>query len=174
MNFRKTISLLASLIVLSACDQPAPEATGQVADTATVAVRTDQEAQVQLVEITPGLSMRILKEGEGDTAENGQIAVVHYTGWLYDETAEDNRGKKFDSSVDRKEYFSFMLGAKRVIRGWDEGVVGMKVGETRELTIAPEMAYGERGAGNVIAPGSTLVFEVELAALQGTEPAASE
>ena len=67
-----------------------------------------------------------------------------------------------------------MLGAGRVIRGWDQGVVGMQVGETRELTIAPELAYGERGAGNVIAPGATLVFEIELAALQGTEPAASE
>ncbi len=144
MNFRKSISILASLFILTACDQPA-------------------------VEIATGLSMRILIEGEGDTAENGQIAVVHYTGWLHDETAENNRGNKFDSSVDRDEYFSFLLGAEQVIRGWDEGVVGMQVGETRELTIAPEMAYGERGAGNVIPPGATLVFEIELAALRGTE-----
>ncbi|MFQ5982038.1 MAG: FKBP-type peptidyl-prolyl cis-trans isomerase [Woeseiaceae bacterium] len=120
-------------------------------------------------EIAPGLSMRILVEGDGDTAENGQIAVVHYTGWLYDETAEDNRGDKFDSSVDRDQYFSFMLGARRVIRGWDEGIVGMKVGETRELTIAPEMAYEDRGFGNTIPPGATLVFEIELAALQDAE-----
>ena len=119
-----------------------------------------------MVEIVPGLSMRILKEGTGNTAENGQIAVVHYTGWLYDETAKNNRGDKFDSSVDRDQYFSFMLGARRVIQGWDRGVVGMKVGETRELTISPGMAYGERGAGNVIAPGAMLIFEIELVALQ--------
>jgi FKBP-type peptidyl-prolyl cis-trans isomerase FkpA len=122
-----------------------------------------------LVEIAAGLSMRILREGDGDTAESGQIAVVHYTGWLYDETADNNRGQKFDSSVDRGQYFSFMLGAGRVIRGWDQGVAGMNVGETRELTIAPEMAYGERGAGNVIPPGATLVFEIELAGLQSAE-----
>ena len=83
--------------------------------------------------------------------------------------AENHRGKKFDSSVDRGQYFSFMLGAGRVIKGWDQGVVGMKVGETRELTILPDMGYGERGAGNVIPPGATLVFEVELAELQGNE-----
>ena len=123
-----------------------------------------------MVEIVPGLSMRILKEGTGNTAENGQIAVVHYTGWLYDETAKNNRGDKFDSSVDRDQYFSFMLGARRVIQGWDRGVVGMKVGETRELTISPDMAYGERGAGNVIAPGAMLIFEIELVALQDVEP----
>lgn len=174
MNFGKSISIFVSLFVLTACDQPASDTAGQLTGAAPVAEETDQEAELPLVEITPGLSMRILQEGAGDTAENGQIAVVHYTGWLYDETAENNRGEKFDSSVDRDEYFSFMLGARRVIRGWDQGVVGMKVGETRELTIAPELAYGERGAGNVIAPGATLVFEIELAALQGTEPTASE
>jgi len=179
MNFGKSISILASLFVLTACDQPTSDIADQPSDAVPApeepgAEEKGQKADIALVEIAPGLSMRILKEGEGDKAENGQIAVVHYTGWLYDETAEDKRGKKFDSSVDRDQYFSFMLGAKRVIRGWDEGVVGMSVGETRELTIAPEMAYGERGAGNVIAPGATLVFEIELAALQGGEPAASE
>ena len=174
MNFRKSISIFVSLFVLAACDQPASDTAGQLTGAAPVAEETDQEAELPLVEITPGLSMKILQEGAGDTAENGQIAVVHYTSWLYDETAENNRGEKFDSSVDRDEYFSFMLGARRVIGGWDQGVVGMKVGETRELTIAPELAYGERGAGNVIAPGATLVFEIELAALQGTEPTASE
>ncbi len=169
MNFRKSISIFASLFILTACDQRAMDTPGQLTDAVPAADETDQKAELPLVEIAPGLSMRILKEGAGDTAENGQIAVVHYTGWLYDETAENSRGEKFDSSVDRDKYFSFMLGTKRVIRGWDQGVVGMKVGETRELTIAPELAYGERGAGNVIAPGATLVFEIELAALQGTE-----
>ncbi len=101
-------------------------------------------------------------EGTGDVAEPGKVAEVHYTGWLYDEAAEDGRGPKFDSSVDRGEPFKFPLGAGRVIRGWDEGVAGMKVGGKRLLVIPPEMAYGERGAGRVIPPGATLVFEVEL------------
>ena len=87
---------------------------------------------------------------------------MHYTGWLYDESAADNRGEKFDSSVDRGQKFQFTLGEGRVIKGWDEGVKGMMIGETRELTIPPEMGYGERGAGGVIPPGATLVFEVEL------------
>ncbi len=175
MNFRKAIVIFISIFVLTACDQPASDTAGQLTDAAPAAEEAAQKkAELPFVEIAPGLSMRILQEGAGDPAENGQIAVVHYTGWLYDETEENSRGEKFDSSVDRDEYFSFMLGARRVIRGWDQGVVGMKVGETRELTIAPELAYGERGAGNVIAPGATLVFEIELAALQDTEPAASE
>lgn len=114
-------------------------------------------------EIVPGLTQRILREGDGEIAAAGDTAVVHYTGWLYDETAADNRGQKFDSSVDRGQHFSFPLGAGRVIKGWDQGVAGMRVGEIRELTIAPEMGYGERGAGAVIPPGATLVFEVELA-----------
>jgi len=124
---------------------------------------------IEAVEIVPGLSMKLLKEGTGQTAELGHTAVVHYTGWLYDESAENNRGKKFDSSVDRGVHFEFPLGARRVIRGWDEGVVGMKVGEVRELTIAPEMAYGDRQVGNLIPPGSTLVFEVELAGLKSLD-----
>jgi FKBP-type peptidyl-prolyl cis-trans isomerase len=118
-------------------------------------------------EIEPGLSMRILKTGDGETAVSGQIAVVHYTGWLYDPLADNHRGQKFDSSVDRGEHFSFPLGAGRVIQGWDKGVTGMRVGEVRELTIAPQLAYGDRGAGAVIPPGATLVFEVELADIEG-------
>lgn len=118
-------------------------------------------------EIAPGLSARILRHGYGRAAEAGDLADVHYTGWLYDEAAADKRGMKFDSSVDRGEQFQFPLGAGRVINGWDQGVVGMLIGETRELTIAPEMAYGDRGAGNVIPPGATLVFEVQLLGLTG-------
>ena len=94
---------------------------------------------------------------------------VHYTGWLFDATAAGNRGAKFDSSVDRGERFQFPLGAGRVIQGWDQGVVGMLIGEKRELTIAPEMGYGERGAGNVIPPGATLLFEVGVFKLVGPE-----
>ncbi len=123
----------------------------------------------EAVEIMPGLSMRLLREGGGAKAQAGQVAVVHYTGWLFDDAAELNRGKKFDSSVDRGVHFEFPLGAGRVIRGWDEGVAGMKIGEIRELTIAPELAYGNRQVGNLIPPGSTLIFEVELAGLKGSD-----
>jgi FKBP-type peptidyl-prolyl cis-trans isomerase len=104
-------------------------------------------------------------EGTGATAVAGQRVRVHYTGWLYDPTAKDSRGKKFDSSKDRGDPFSFGLGGGEVIRGWDEGVQGMKVGGTRVLTIPPHMGYGARGAGGVIPPNATLVFEVELLAV---------
>jgi FKBP-type peptidyl-prolyl cis-trans isomerase FkpA len=117
--------------------------------------------------------MRALRKGTGAVAEAGHTAVVHYTGWLFDELAESNRGLKFDSSVDRGVHFEFPLGAGRVIRGWDEGVAGMKIGEVRELTIAPELAYGDRQVGNLIAPGSTLVFEVELVDLKGLDSEAA-
>ena len=132
----------------------APESTEDVAVTDTL----DSE----VFEIAPGLSARILRSGDGQVAKAGDNVVVHYTGWLFDESAEGNRGAKFDSSVDRGEHFQFPLGAGRVISGWDQGVEGMAIGEVRELVIAPEMGYGERGAGNVIPPGATLVFEVEL------------
>ncbi len=97
--------------------------------------------------------------GTGDTATAGQSVTVHYTGWLL---TNGMRGKKFDSSVDRGDPFVFGLGQGQVIKGWDEGVQGMKVGGKRTLTIPPEMGYGSRGAGGVIPPNATLVFEVEL------------
>jgi FKBP-type peptidyl-prolyl cis-trans isomerase len=100
--------------------------------------------------------------GAGAEATKGKIVRVHYTGWLYDPSAADKRGKKFDSSKDRGEPFDFNLGAGEVIQGWDEGVAGMKVGGTRVLTIPPAMGYGARGAGDVIPPNATLLFEVEL------------
>jgi FKBP-type peptidyl-prolyl cis-trans isomerase FkpA len=100
--------------------------------------------------------------GSGAEARAGQNVRVHYTGWLYDPAAANSRGRKFDSSKDRGQPFSFGLGQGQVIRGWDEGVQGMKVGGTRVLTIPPEMGYGARGAGGVIPPNATLVFEVEL------------
>jgi FKBP-type peptidyl-prolyl cis-trans isomerase FkpA len=97
--------------------------------------------------------------GSGAEATAGQNVTVHYTGWL---SEGGKRGKKFDSSKDRGDPFVFPLGAGHVIKGWDQGVQGMKVGGTRELTIPPEMGYGARGAGNVIPPNATLIFEVEL------------
>jgi FKBP-type peptidyl-prolyl cis-trans isomerase len=102
--------------------------------------------------------------GSGATAQEGDSVSVHYTGWLYDEKAPGHRGRKFDSSKDRNEPFQFDLGAGMVIRGWDEGVQGMQVGGTRVLTIPPHLGYGARGAGGVIPPNATLVFEVELLA----------
>ena len=100
--------------------------------------------------------------GTGAEATAGKSVTVHYTGWLYSENAPDHKGSKFDSSVDRKEPFDFNLGAGMVIQGWDQGVAGMKVGGKRTLTIPPAMGYGARGAGGVIPPNATLVFDVEL------------
>lgn len=171
-SIRKCCLLFIGM-TLAACGDSATD--GNVAtstDPATQAQVTNENA-IEATELVPGLSMRLLREGSGATAEPGQIAVVHYTGWLFDETADQHRGNKFDSSVDRGVHFEFPLGAGRVIRGWDEGVVGMKIGEVRELTIAPELAYGDRQVGNLIPPGSTLIFEVELADLRGGEEAAS-
>ena len=102
-----------------------------------------------------GLKYEDIIEGEGAIAEAGQTVSVHYTGWL-------ENGSKFDSSKDRNDPFQFNLGAGQVIRGWDEGVQGMKVGGTRKLTIPSELGYGARGAGGVIPPNATLIFEVEL------------
>ena len=97
--------------------------------------------------------------GSGDTATSGSNVTVHYTGWLFQ---GGQKGAKFDSSKDRGEAFVFPLGRGHVIKGWDEGVAGMKVGGKRTLTIPPEMGYGSRGAGGVIPPNATLLFEVEL------------
>ena len=111
---------------------------------------------------TTGLKIDDIVTGSGAEATPGRQVKVHYTGWLHDPSAADGRGRKFDSSKDRGQPFAFPLGQGHVIRGWDEGVAGMKVGGTRVLTIPPEMGYGARGAGGVIPPNATLVFEVEL------------
>jgi FKBP-type peptidyl-prolyl cis-trans isomerase len=100
--------------------------------------------------------------GSGNEAAAGRQVTVHYTGWLYDAGRADHKGQKFDSSRDRSEPFAFRLGAGQVISGWDQGVAGMKVGGRRTLTIPPQLGYGSRGAGGVIPPNATLLFEVEL------------
>lgn len=176
MKASKLTLLLAAAFLIAACSKESAEETPTESAVATEAPPATQSvaANVPVIEIAPGLTMRILQEGTGAIAEIGQTVSVHYTGWLHDVAAPNARGAKFDSSLDRDQHFEFPLGGGRVIKGWDQGVVGMKVGETRELTIAPEMAYGERAVGELIPPGSTLVFEVSLAGLSGGSAAATE
>ena len=124
---------------------------------------SDEEGQAPMADsgITE-LQKNDTKQGTGAEARRGQNVRVHYTGWLYEPSAADKKGKKFDSSRDRNEPFEFRLGGGEVIPGWDEGVAGMKVGGTRTLTIPPNMAYGRGGAGGVIPPNATLIFDIEL------------
>jgi len=112
-----------------------------------------------MVTTASGLQYEDTTIGDGQEAKAGDNVSVHYTGWLED-------GTKFDSSKDRNQAFEFQLGAGRVIKGWDEGVAGMKVGGSRKLTIPSELGYGARGAGGVIPPNATLIFEVELLAIK--------
>jgi peptidylprolyl isomerase len=111
-----------------------------------------------------GLQITDSKIGTGATPKPGQICVMHYTGWLYQDGA---KGKKFDSSLDRGQPFEFPIGKQRVIAGWDEGVASMKVGGKRTLIIPPELGYGARGAGGAIPPNATLIFDVELLDVKG-------
>ena len=115
------------------------------------------------------LEVRVLRPGAGAVARGGDVVQVHYTGWLYDERATGRKGAEFDSSRGRGEPLVFPLGVGRVIRGWDEGVAGMRVGEIRELAIPADLAYGRRGAGDVIPPNQPLLFEVELVGVQAGE-----
>lgn len=116
----------------------------------------EKSAEVEKVEI------KELAQGTGEAIQSGQTAKVHYTGWLFDSSKSDNKGSKFDSSLDRKEAFEFPVGQGVVIAGWDQGVLGMKVGEKRLLKVVPSLGYGEKGAGGIIPPNATLLFEVEL------------
>jgi peptidylprolyl isomerase len=121
-------------------------------------------ALAQPVMTTPsGLKVIDVKLGTGASPKTGQTCVMNYTGWLYE---DGKKGKKFDSSLDRNEPFEFKIGMGNVIRGWDEGVAAMKVGGKRTLIIPPALGYGERGAGGVIPPNATLIFDVELLAVK--------
>ena len=107
-----------------------------------------------------------LKAGSGPEVTAGKIAVVQYTGWLYEVSAPDNKGKQFDSSRTAGQPFRFPLGTGQVIKGWDQGVVGMKIGESRRLIIPADLAYGDSGAGGVIPPGAALIFDIDLVAIE--------
>jgi FKBP-type peptidyl-prolyl cis-trans isomerase FkpA len=133
---------------------------------ALLAACSRQEAPPPPSNASGDIIMTDIKTGTGPAITQGQTAVVHYTGWLYSEGAPENKGRKFDSSRDRGQPFSFPLGAGQVIQGWDEGVEGMQVGGQRRLVIPPEKGYGARGAGGVIPPNATLVFDVELMDIQ--------
>lgn len=135
--------LLPAASLLAGCSDPGPPPGGRV----------------------EGFKRIDIVQGSGAVASPGDEVTVHYTGWNFDEREPDRRGEKFDSSLDRDEPFTFLLGAGRVIRGWDEGVTGMRVGGKRVLMIPPEMGYGRKGAGGVIPPNGSLVFEVELLAV---------
>ncbi|ABD07631.1 Peptidylprolyl isomerase [Rhodopseudomonas palustris HaA2] len=133
--------------------------------TATLTMSTPAMSESAKTVTTPsGLKIEDATVGSGASPARGQICVMHYTGWLYENGV---KGKKFDSSVDRNEPFEFPIGMGRVIKGWDEGVASMKVGGKRTLIIPPELGYGARGAGGVIPPNATLIFEVELLGVKG-------
>jgi peptidylprolyl isomerase len=130
-----------------------------IAAVASLAITVDARAEAEMTKSLTGLQYKDTKVGSGAAAKMGQTAAVHYTGWLYN---NGEKGKKFDSSRDRGEPFEFPLGRGQVIKGWDEGVEGMKVGGKRTLVIPPELGYGARGAGGVIPPNAWLIFDVEL------------
>lgn len=155
MNVKNLVSpalLLTAALLTSACTDSA--STSQI-----------KEVVVPAAPSTV-LIKKDVKVGTGAEAKAGQTVSVHYTGWLFDANAADNHGKQFDSSRTRGTPFKFPLGGGRVIKGWDQGVVGMKVGGQRTLTIPASLGYGARGAGGAIPPNATLVFDVELLGLE--------
>jgi FKBP-type peptidyl-prolyl cis-trans isomerase FkpA len=145
LRLRRNFCAMLSLLVLEAC-------TGKPSTTPSSAVNS-----LQILELQPGAGAAIAA---------GQNAVVQYTGWLYEAGAPDNKGKQFDSSRNSGQPFRFVVGGGQVIRGWDQGVAGMKVGGRRRLVIPADLAYGDSGAGGVIPPGATLVFDVDLVAVE--------
>ncbi|MGY2904268.1 FKBP-type peptidyl-prolyl cis-trans isomerase [Bradyrhizobium sp. URHC0002] len=147
-------------IIQTAC---AAVAAAAVATPVAIRMASAQTAGKKPMTTASGLQIIDSKEGTGATPKAGQTCVMHYTGWLYE---SGQKGKKFDSSVDRNEPFEFKIGMRQVIAGWDEGVGSMKVGGKRTLIIPPELGYGARGAGGVIPPNATLMFDVELLAVK--------
>jgi FKBP-type peptidyl-prolyl cis-trans isomerase len=162
MTVRSLALALSVLAVVGCSSRDKPAETAPAGAPAATEAAAPANAPASTGTDTMALQKTDLAPGNGPEIKSGQTALVHYTGWLYDAAAPENKGQKFDSSVDRNEPFEFPVGAGMVIKGWDEGVVGMKVGGKRRLVIPPEMGYGSRGAGGVIPPGATLVFDVEL------------
>src|SRR5262245_35400357 len=144
--------LAVCVVLLAACGGKKEGATAPVAHEAVPAPTEPQKIDIQ--------------KGVGEGISQGQVAVVHYTGWLYDPTAAEQKGAKFDSSRDSGQPFSFTIGHGEVIKGWEEGVQGMQPGGQRRLVIPPELAYGEVGGQNVIPLDATLVFDVELLVIE--------
>ena len=153
----KTTTLLTLAVALSGSVFMAA-CSDKTATTSTTGTSSPQVTDIKMVDLVK----TDVKVGDGTEATAGKMVSVHYTGWLYDEAAADKHGKKFDSSRDRGQPFQFPLAGGQVIKGWDEGVQGMKIGGQRTLIIPAEMGYGARGAGGVIPPNATLVFDVEL------------
>jgi FKBP-type peptidyl-prolyl cis-trans isomerase len=148
----RTICLILAAL-LAGCGAEAPPAAGGTMPAATAPTIT-------------ALGQLDIKSGSGAPIADGQIAVVNYTGWLYEAGAPDHKGRQFDSSIPGGQPFKFKLGAGQVIKGWDQGVAGMQVGGSRRLTIPAALAYGDEGAGGVIPPGAALVFDVDLLAIE--------
>jgi FKBP-type peptidyl-prolyl cis-trans isomerase FkpA len=140
--------------LLAACGGKTPDASSS---STTPAAATPAVSALGIGELSPG---------SGAAIKAGQKAAVQYTGWLYETSAPDRKGKEFDSSRNSGQPFNFVVGAGQVIKGWDQGVLGMKVGGRRRLTIPADLAYGDVGADGVIPPGATLIFDVELVAIE--------
>jgi len=147
---KKSISLLFCLLIITSCGS---SVNSPIQDT------PQQIATSQFTTTTNGVQVHDITIGSGNTTQPGRLLTVHYTGWL-------ESGTKFDSSLDRNDPFQFVLGAGRVIPGWEEGVSGMRVGGHRQLIIPPALAYGANGSGSTIPPNATLIFEIELTNVQ--------
>ena len=165
---KKTTALLCALALAApvalaqtktAPKAEAPKAKTEAPATTKAAVPAEAKKESKMVKTESGLGYEDVVVGTGPSPVTGQTCVMHYTGWLW---VNEAKGTKFDSSVDRGSPFEFPIGRGRVIKGWDEGVSTMKVGGKRTLLIPPQLGYGDRGAGNVIPPGATLLFDVEL------------
>jgi FKBP-type peptidyl-prolyl cis-trans isomerase FkpA len=161
---RTSLALAALTLMLAS----APAWSGDTAAEAAAGAGATAPA-VPVADAGPQLLIEDLRAGIGELARSGTQLIVHYTGWLYEPGALGYRGRKFDSSRDRGQPFTFRMGEGRVIKGWEAGILGMQVGGLRRLVIPPEMAYGSRGFGNgLIPPNATLVFEVELLGVEST------
>jgi FKBP-type peptidyl-prolyl cis-trans isomerase FkpA len=170
---RPLIAAATTAVLLVACGRAEKEPEGAPQSQSIEAAPEPQTppgaegaAAAEVPAMPAKLEINDQKVGSGPAIASGQTAIVHYTGWLYDQNAPEHKGTKFDSSRDRDEPFSFELGQGHVIAGWDQGVAGMQVGGQRRLVIPAELGYGQRGAGGVIPPGATLLFDVELVAIE--------